>query len=58
MKKTELFDKHSDRRKAPKKKKFNGDEDFRSKREERISFKNYIRELEESMIDDYDDLDN
>lgn len=56
MKNIELFDKHVDRRKAPKKKQRTFEkEDTATSRAARVSFKNYIRELEESLLDD--DLD-
>lgn len=61
MKNDELFDKHADNRKSKKgKKKTFAKNEEPSARAQRVSFKNYIREVEESLLDlsDYEDLDD
>ena len=57
MKHSDIYDKHADHRKSSKpKKKFNEGSDFEN-RKRRVSFKNYVRELEEELLeDDLDDL--
>lgn len=47
----EIYDKHVDRRKSSKhKKKFNENYD-REARKRRVSFKNYVREIEEHLLE-------
>lgn len=57
MKHEEIYDKHVDNRKCAKapKKKFKEGMD-RDARRQRLSFKNYVRELEEEFLED--DLDD
>lgn len=59
MKHSEIYDKHSDRRKGNGKlKKFKEGKDSDARRV-RVSFKNYVRELEEELLEqDLDDLGN
>lgn len=54
MKHAEIYDKHEDRKSKAPKKKFKEGVD-REARHRRVSFKNYVRELEEELLDD--DLD-
>lgn len=54
MKHAEIYDKHEDRKAKPPKKKFKESVD-RDARQRRVSFKNYVRELEEELLDDDDD---
>ncbi|MBT9137642.1 MAG: hypothetical protein DDT31_00180 [Syntrophomonadaceae bacterium] len=58
MKHGEIYDKHTDLRKSAKgtKKKFKESLD-RDARLRRISFKNYVRDLNEDFIDDTQDID-
>lgn len=55
MKHAEIYDKHADRKNKPPKKKFKESVD-RDARRRRVSFKNYVRELEEDFLED--DLDD
>jgi len=51
MKHSEIYDKHTDRRKGGgKPKKFKENKDFDA-RQRRVSFKNYVRELEEELLE-------
>jgi hypothetical protein len=55
MKHSEIYDKHADRRKGGSKpKKFKESKDLDA-RHRRASFKNYVRELEDELLED--DLD-
>lgn len=60
MKHTEIYDKHADRRSKKPKKKFTEAND-RLARKQRVSFKNYVRELDEALLEEdlelEDDLD-
>lgn len=60
MKHTEIYDKHADRRSKKPKKKVNEAADKLARRQ-RVSFKNYVRELEEELLEQdmelEDDLD-
>lgn len=54
MKHDEIYEKHADHRKkahAPKKRKLKESAD-RESRHQRVSFKNYVRELEEQFLED------
>ncbi len=52
MKHAEIYDKHADTRKSRgSKKKFKENFDPAA-RQRRVSFKNYVRELEEELLDD------
>lgn len=56
MKHSEIYDKHADRRKiGGKPKKFKEGKDLEA-RQRRVSFKNYVRELEELLEQDLDTL--
>lgn len=55
MKHQEIYDKHSDQRKGNGRKKFKEGVD-KMARKARVSFKNYVRELEEELLED--DLDS
>jgi hypothetical protein len=59
MKHSEIYDKHVDNRKSNKapKKKFKEGMD-RDARRQRVSFKNYVRELGEELLDDDLDVDD
>lgn len=50
MKHDEIYDKHDDRRKAPKKKK--PKEHDKWDRKARVSFKNYVRQLHDDDLED------
>lgn len=54
MKHSDIYDKHADHRKSTKPKKAGDARDMDSRRR-RASFKNYVRELEEELLED--DLD-
>lgn len=56
MKHDEIYDKHADRKAKPPRKKFKEAVD-RDARQRRLSFKNYVRELEEDFLDAELDLD-
>lgn len=53
MKHSDIYDKHADNRKVdkPKRKKFVEGRDFEA-RKRRVSFKNYVRDLEEEFLED------
>jgi len=55
VKHEEIYDKHADRTAKPKRKKFKEGQD-RDARHRRIGFKNYVRQLEENLLED--DLPN
>lgn len=57
MKHAEIYDKHEDRKNKGPKKKFKESMD-REARQRRVSFKNYVRELEEDLLDQETDLDD
>ena len=50
MKHSEIYDKHADHRKGAGKKKFKESKD-RDARLRRVNFKNYVRELEEDLLE-------
>jgi len=54
VKHDEIYDKHADRKNKAPKKKFKESTDPAA-RQRRVSFKNYVRALEEELLDD--DLD-
>lgn len=51
MKHDEIYDKHADRKSKPPRKKFKESQD-RDARQRRVSFKNYVRELEEDFLEE------
>lgn len=57
MKNQEIFDKHSDRRKSPKGKQRKDPYAVHENRAVRISFKKYMRELDDSLLEDIIDAD-
>jgi hypothetical protein len=50
VKHEEIYDKHADRKSKPPRKKFKESQDHDA-RQRRVSFKNYVRELEEDFLD-------
>ena len=58
MKHDEIYDKHVDQRKKAKfkKKKTNESRDFEA-RKQRVSFKNYVRQVEEELLEDEEDFE-
>jgi hypothetical protein len=57
MKHAEIYDKHESRKDKAPKKKFKESVD-RDARHRRVSFKNYVRELEEEFLEDDLDADD
>ena len=57
MKHSEIYDKHADHRKGAGKQKFKEHKD-RDARQRRLNFKNYVRELEEELLEDDLEVDD